>query len=417
MSLASTPVLTNGQQSSATKLNSAFQTIRSQGTDILSLLSEIQLTTLVDYDRRQSALASKQQRAARVKASEVAALFVVSDFVSINQGLTTATVRADTASATLRERRVPSTALVVSTAFSASIGSVNALNQDQTLFSVFSDTTPTGTFTLELQQAVDLSVLTIELAAMASSPEVTVQVSADGLVYTPAANVSLNGDVLNAWFPSSQVQYIQIILTPSHADNLGGNVYTFGITDFSATTVAYNLVSDIYFRPVTLSPRSQFLRFSAQGTGSLVYNLLLDNGQPGASYVAVVDGGAIQVPGVSATTTDNVAIGVDGVLASPLPADLYIDSLSVIDTTTGLSIAVVEGFSPTDLHLASLQTPIAAVNGSTVTILPVPSATTDVYSISYLSGPSSINATLLVHLSTNDRTQTPVFKGAALEDQ
>lgn len=415
--MSTTPNISNGQQASASALNGSFQAIKQQGTSILALLTQVQLSTLVNYNRRLTDLSSKQCRAARVKASEIAALFVVSDFNDIDQGLTTATIRIDTASATLRERRVPTTALVTSTAFSASTGTVNALNADQTLLSVFASTVPTGTFTLELQEAVNLSVLTIELSAMASSPAVTVQVSSNGLVYIPASSISLNGDVLNAWFPASEVQFIQVILTPTHPDNLGGDSYTFGITDFSATTVSYNLVSDIYYKTISLAPQSQFLIFHAEGTGNLVYNLLLDDGTPRNSYTALVDGSSIPVPGTNAVNLTGIAIGAGGVLQTSLPANVYSNSITVTDTTTGTSFPVIEGLSSSDPLISSLQQPVAAVSGLTVTILPTPATTTDVYSISCLTGPGSVNATLLVHLSTSDRTQTPVFKGASLEDQ
>ena len=414
--MSTSPTIANGQQSSAALANQTFADLQAQGNAILNLLTEIQLTTLVDFDQCLTAVQSKQQRAARVKATEVAALFVVSDLDGINQGLTTATVRVDTASATLRERRIPNTALVTSTAFSASSGLVNSLNQNQTLFSVNSATTPTGTFTLQLQEAVALSVLTIELAAMSSSPIVAVQVSSDGLVYTPATSVSLNGSVLNAWFSKTEVLFIQIVLTPAQPDAMGGNIYTFGITDFSATTVSYNLVSDIYFKTLTLVPEAQSLLFRAQGSGSILYNLLLSDGTDPSSYLAVQDGSIVPVPGVTSTTTPGVTIGAGGVLAIVIPANVYPNTLSVTDTTANALLPVIVGLSPTDPNLASLNRTVAVLNGATITILPVPGRLTDVFTVSYLAGPASISATLLVHLSTTDRTQTPVFKGASLEE-
>src|ERR1017187_2064806 len=128
--MSTTPSILNGQESSAALVNQTFANLQTQGTAVLALLTNIQLTTLVDYGQCLTAVQSKQQRAARVKATEVAGLFVVSDLDSINQGLTTATVRIDTASAPPRGPRLPSTAMVTSTAFSASNGLVNSLNQE-----------------------------------------------------------------------------------------------------------------------------------------------------------------------------------------------------------------------------------------------------------------------------------------------
>lgn len=417
MSTNPSAMIADGRQSSAGAMNQTFQQIQDQGNQILALLTKMQLSTLVDYNNRLTALALRQQRAARVSAAGVVGLFLVSDFNTIDQGQSTATVRIDTASATLRERRVPVTALVTSTSFSASTGTVSALNKNQTLLSVYSDSVPTGTFTLQLQQPVNLSVLTISLVAMVSNPSVTVQVSEDGLIYTPADSLSFQGDTLNAWFKASEVRFIQLILTPAQADNMSGNSYTFGITDFGATTVSYNLVSDIYFQPVTIAPETETLRFRAQGSGRLVYNLLLDNGSPTAAFQAVTNGASVTVPGVASFSDTGVSINSSGVLGTALPANTYQSSIKIVNTTTGQTIPVFVGLSPTDPHLAELQKTYAAVNGSTVTILPPPASTTDLYSMSGLTGPSSIQATLVVHLSTTDRTQTPVFQGASLEEQ
>jgi hypothetical protein len=104
------------------------------------------------------------------------------------------------------------------------------------------------------------------------------------------------------------------------------------------------------------------------------------------------------------------------VLGIVLPGDVYPNSVTVTDTTANANLPVIVGLSPTDPHLASLNKTVAVLNGSTITILPVPTSTTDVYSVSYLAGPASISATLLVHFSTTDRTQTPIFNGASLEE-
>lgn len=411
-----TETITNGSIASASAVNTVFAGLAEQGNAILDLLTQIQLTTLVEYNHCLTNLQSKSQRAARVKGPNTAALFLVSDFDGINQQLTTATVRADTASASLRERRIPNIALVTSTAFSVSSGLVNALNATQTLLSVTASTAPTGTFTLQLQEAVNISVLSISLAAMASAPTIQVQVSADGVVYTPATSVSLNGSAFNAWFGEQEVLYIQVILTPSHPDNLGGEVYTFGITDFSATTVSYNLISDIYFNPVSFVPTGVSVGFTAKGTGGILYNLLLDNGSGTASYIPVIDGSIVAIPGTATTTVPGLVINSSGVLVFTLPADVYPGTITLRDTTSGVTLPIVANLSPTDPNLSYLSSPVASLVGSALTILPTPAVLSDNYTISYVTGPASIEATLFVHLYTSDRTQTPVFEGASLEE-
>jgi len=196
-------------------------------------------------------MSKRQQRSARVEASGVVARFVVSDLLDIDQGQTTATVRADTGTATLRERRAPGRVLVSSTAFTSSSGTVQAIDSKGRLFSVYNATgIPKGTFNLTLASLVNISLLTIDISAMASSPSVAVSVSSNGLTWIPATAVSLSGYRLNVWLPDTPTKYIQMVITPSHPDNLGGSTYTFGITDLSGTSVSYNLVGDLFFMPV-----------------------------------------------------------------------------------------------------------------------------------------------------------------------
>ena len=214
-----------------------------------------------------------------------------SDLCDIDQGKTTATMRADTAAATLRERREPSQVLVRSTSFTASSGTVEAIDSGSTLFSVYSPTgIPTGTFNLTLASLVNVSLLTIDIAAMASSPSITVSVSSNGLTRTPASSVVLNGYRLNAWIPQTPAKYIQLVVTPTHPDNLGGSTYTFGITDLSGTSVSYNLVSDVFFEPITFPVQSASVQLVASDAPGLTYYLTLEGGtdSPTTSVVIIL---------------------------------------------------------------------------------------------------------------------------------
>jgi hypothetical protein len=233
------------------------------------------------------------RRAARVLPQGVAVRFVVSDFNDIDQSQTTATIRADTAAATLRERREPSQVLVSSTSFTASSGTVEAINSGSTLFSVSSPSgIPTGTFNLTLASLIDVSLLTIDIAAMSSLPNITVSVSGNGLTWTPATTVALNGSRLNAWIPLVPTKYIQVVLTPTHPDNLGGSTYTFGITDLSGSSVDYNLVSDVFFNELWLQTQSTQVQLVASEDAGLTYYLTLDDGtdSPVTAVVIVISG-------------------------------------------------------------------------------------------------------------------------------
>jgi hypothetical protein len=95
---------------------------------------------------------------------------------------------------------------------------------------------------------------------MASSPAISVSVSSNGLTWVAATTVSLSGYRLNAWLPDTPAKYIKVVITPSHPDNLGGDTYTFGITDLSGTSVDYNLVSDVFFEQVWVSVQSAQVR-------------------------------------------------------------------------------------------------------------------------------------------------------------
>jgi hypothetical protein len=414
--MSTLPVFQLNQESSASMVKQALSSIQGQGTAILSTLSQIELSTLVDYDRALTALNGRQQQAARVYPPKTVALFVVSDFNDIDQGNTTATIRADTASATLRERNYPTEAVVSSTSFSSSVGTVQQLDSQGLLFSVTAESAPTGTFTITLAQAVNLSLLTIDIAAMASNPGISVQVSDSGLTYTPATKVGLNGYRLNAWLPNTPTKYVQLTLTPSHPDNLTGNVYTFGVTDFAAATVSYNLASDIVFKPIFYQSESATMQLVADTDPNLSYYLMLDDGTDIPSFVSVIPNTPIQIPGIVSYKRVSTAINSSGVLALTLPAGTYPASVVVTNQTTGKNLPVVVGLSPADASISLVDTShISLING-VLTVLPVPSQTTDLFTVTYLTGPISMTATLKVHLSTSDSTTTPIFTGASLEE-
>jgi hypothetical protein len=370
---------------------------------------------LVDYQRRLTALNARQQRAVRVCAQGIPVKFVVSDFDDLDQGQTTATVRVDTASATLRERREPSQVQVSQTTFSSSAGTVESIDADSTLFSVYSPAgIPTGTFNMTLSTRVAVSLLTIDISAMSSTPAISVSVSANGLTWVPATKVILSGYRLNAWLPETPAKYIQITATPSHADNLGGATYTFGITDLSGTSVDYNMVSDVFFEPLTLEVQSTGVQLVGNVDPGLSYYLTLDDGIDAPTTAVVVPGTPIALPGIGkvSETAGNSSLGV---LAAVLPSTFIPGTVAVVDPQ-GKELPVLPGLLTTDPNAAYLSTPHVSLVGSTLTIMPAPLTTGNQYTISFLTGSPVIVATLRVHLSTSDRTVTPIFSGAYLED-
>jgi hypothetical protein len=410
--VATLPAFSLGQSASASQINQAFNTLQSQGNSILGTMSKIQLTTLVDYQRRLTALNARRQRAARVQANGIVARFVVSDFDDIDQGQSTATVRVDTSAATLRERREPSQVLVSSTSFTASSGTVQAIDANSTLFSVYNSYgVPTGTFNLTLSSLVSVSLLTIDISAMASSPTIAVSVSANGLTWTDATQITINGYRLNAWLPQTQTKYIKLVVTPSHPDNLGGSTYTFGITDLSGTSVDYNLVSNIFIKPIVFPVQAAQVQLIASTDDGLTYYLTLDDGTNPTAAVVVTPSTPIHLPSVAAVSQTVVSTG--GLLGLTLPANVVAGTVAVVDAN-GNDLPVVPGLSTTDPNIAALVNPHISLVGTALNIVPAPAGTPQ-YTVSYLTGPASITATLRVHLSTSDATITPIFSGAYLE--
>ena len=405
------PVFSMGESASASQMNLVFSGLQAQGNAVLQTLSEIQLTTLVDYQRSLTALNARRQKAARALTYGTTG-FLVSDFCGIDQGSTTATIRADTASATLRERNTPGQVVVVSTIFSSSSGTVQAIDANNTLFSVYNAIgTPTGTFVLTLASVTDISLLTVDVSAMASAPSISVSVSGNGLTWAPASNVQLSGYQLNAWLPLTPVKYVKVVMTPSHPDNLGGLTYTFGITDLTGTEVSFNLVSDVYFKGVTVPVVSDTVQLVANTDRRITYYLSL-SGSGGSYSSAVLPNTPIPIPGVNRANWSG-AMDSSGVLALTLPGGVIPGSISVAGPAS--VIPVVPGLSASDPNIAKLFNTCACLVGSVLTVLPVPSPTTGEYSVSYMTGPSSITVSLWVHLATSDSTATPIFTGAYLE--
>jgi hypothetical protein len=411
--MATLPVFSMGESASASKINQAFNVLVDQGNSILDTMAEIQLTTLVDYQRAFTAITARQQRAALVMAPGILLRFVVSDFEQIDQNLSTATIRVDAGVANLRERRQPSQVLIASTSFTASVGTVQAIDKNSTLFSVYSQASiPTGTFTLTMTEVVDVAFLSINIAAMSSLPTVSVSTSQNGITWNPATSVAINGSILNAWLPESPAKYIQVVATPTHADNLGGYTYTFGITDLSGASVDYNLVSDIFFNPQEFIVQSTNVQLIGTNDPNLTYYLTLDDGTPADLItVAAVPGTSIKVPGVSEVSS--VRTTTSGVLGSALPGNVIPNTIQVVNSS-GVGLPVIPGLSVSDANIGALVDQRVSFVGTTLTIIPHPPDATS-YEVSYLTGAADIIATLRVHLSTPDRTVTPIFSGAYLE--
>lgn len=410
-----------GQEASASALKAALEELRSIGESALTLIEQKRINTLVDFDRRLSAMNSRQQRSNRTASPHVAANFAVSDLLTVDQGNSSASVRIDSQSASLRERRSPADAFVSNTRFSSDTGTVESLDLSLSLFRVHTDdgSIPTGTFTLDLQTALNITLLVFDIASMPSDPTIKVQASTNGVSFVDAQQVSRNGYRLNAWLPPMEVKSIRLILTPSHPDELSGSVFTFGLTDFHASSMEFHLQSSLVSLPVTFVPETQNVKLDAPAVDGLTYFLSLSPNP----LVEVPLGTNIQIPGTSLVTASGVAMDSTGLLSHVFPANAYVNTLKVtqdgVDDVTGIAnpqITVVPGLLPSDSRVAQLVNKYIGVNGANLNYIrdDISRDTGKTFSFSYVTGPSSVTASLKVVLSTSDRASTPVFRGAKL---
>ena len=183
-----------------------LEELRTRGQGVIESLSSIQLETLLEVQKRLSALNGRRQRAFRVPSPDLAARFLVSDFLGTDQAKTTGSVRIDSASATLRERAESGQINLKATRFSTSSGTIQKAGD---LYQVTNDSNlspPVGTFDLELDPPLNLSLLSFDVVSTPSTPEVSIGVSENGVTFSPASSLALNGYRINAWLVPATVR-------------------------------------------------------------------------------------------------------------------------------------------------------------------------------------------------------------------
>ena len=134
----------------------------------------------------------------------------MSDFLGTDQAQTTGSVRIDSASATLRERAESGQINIKSTRFSTSSGTIQKAGD---LYQVTNDSNlspPVGTFDLELDPPLHLSLLSFDVVSTPSTPEVSVGVSENGVTFSPASSLALNGYRINAWLVPATVRFVRL---------------------------------------------------------------------------------------------------------------------------------------------------------------------------------------------------------------
>lgn len=403
-------IFKDGEESSQKQMTEVLGELQGRGQSVLDDLEAARLEVLLRIEQGLSALNARRQRANRLVSSNIIGRFVVSDFFNIDQANTTATVRADSQSVTLKERKRPSEGNVRSVRFTASSGSAEQFGD---MYRVLAeDAVPTGYFDIEFVNPMTLNLVVFDIVSFPSDPQITVQASDNGVRYTDALSVSRNGYRVNAWMPTKAVKFLRIGITPNQPDTVGGSSYTFGLTNFTAESVEFHLRSDLVVRPIKIQPRSLKLRFQADtAPGGLNYFLSFDN----ENYFEVTPGKEILVPGAVETSEPAVELETaTGKLLHQAPANLYLPTLVVTDINdqpVRIAPDLSQVFQPINNFYIT-------VNGRNLHLVPYLEALHAglTFGVRYVSGPPELQVWLRVRLSSDSQYTTPIFRGAYLEE-
>lgn len=414
------PVFQQGQEASKSAFVAALTGIQSTGAGVLNTLVNARVGSLIDFERRLQGINARRTRAWRVTAPTEAIKFVVSDFTDVDQANTTGTVRADSASVSLKERALPAQAVIKTKVFSTNKGTVEPLDATQTVFRVHTDdgSAPTGQFDIELVTPLSINHLIIDIVATPSSPAIVVSSSGDGLTYTQATNVALNGYRINAWLPIQEVRFVRLQITPSHPDTLNGTTFTFGITNFSAQATQYHLRSEFVTKTLTFAPETEFVVFDAAADPNVQYYLSINAvGSPAGPFIGVNPGDAVQVGTlVSGNFSTNVSFPS---LIAALPSNVYFPSIQVSEN--GGPKRVAPGLTQSDPNIRSLINEYVGTSPTSLGFnLSLVSSTgvftpPRTFAVSYVFGPPLVNVRLKVRLNTTDSNISPIFHGASLD--
>src|ERR1035438_6821385 len=115
-------IFQDGDEGSRGKFVAALEALQATGQSVLDDLAQTRTDTLLRFEQGLGALNSRRQRAFRLPSSDIAARFIVSDLLDVDQTTTSATLRAASQAVTLRERNRPASPAIQSQKFSTSAG-------------------------------------------------------------------------------------------------------------------------------------------------------------------------------------------------------------------------------------------------------------------------------------------------------
>lgn len=306
--------LVDGTTGSNSQILKAFSELLTQGQAAIKQLVTIREDTLLLFNNALSELNGKRVTINRLPEIGIAAKFVTTDLQDINQAITTASLRADSNGFSLRERAAPGEAIVSQVRFSASEGTIQALQVPQAnttgnLGALYRVATangniPTGTFDVMLLSSVGISLVIFDMMNTPSTAQIQVMISQNGINFIPALNVTRNGYRLAARFQPQEIKFIRIVITPTLPDILGGTVFTFGLTDIHVLSVQYHLRSDAYTNQIVFTPRSANVRFSTPSIPGLLYFLSLAGNPP----IEVFPDSIVSIPGTATHIQTSVSL-------------------------------------------------------------------------------------------------------------
>lgn len=404
---------------SAEAINSVIDELMVSGQASIDELVASRENTLIQFNNKLVVLNNKKIQSNRIGEIGVPAKFLVTDFQDINQSRTTASIRADVGGVSLQERREPTEATINKITFSTSVGTADVLNQvvaDKSglklLYKVMADTVPTGIFNIQLNEALGSSLILFDIIDSPADPDIKAFVSTNGISYVEAKSVNKYGYRLAAIFDPQEVKYIRLQISPSLPDILGGSIYTFGLTDIHVLSAQFHRRSDFYSKTINMASESDKLKFVCDSDPGLTYFLSFNSTSP----ISVSNGSIINVPSTERIILTHVSMDTVGKLGFTLPSDVYLSTVEVRYTSSGTAIMLAPDLSHLTTGLSNKYITIDSSGNMYFIVYNHLADAGKEFNITCSRGPSSFTVQLQVILTTDNINETPVFRGARLEE-
>lgn len=434
----------DGQEGSSSRFRAALEDIEKRQLAILDSLRKARTEYLLRFQSGLSLLTLRSCRAAAQPDAASACRFSLEAMHGLDMEATTASIRCDSRSATLREQKLESPEPVQAIRFSASAGSVEPAGNAWRVISP--EVAPEGIFTLELARPLVIHQAVFDVILATPSADISVETSLDGQNWQDGPETGRSGYRILAWMPRVLAHYVRLRIRPRQPDGPGSDTYTFGLTDASVFSTRYHLRGLVRFKPRIWKPTSTRVRFQAPGRDGIDYFLSLlpfsgplPDGQDGrpaedlpgdprfawsGSYASVEPGQVLDLPDsarrenlparlVQSGSIIRLEYQVSGQWLIQLPQNLLWSSLRVADQEGSL-VPVWPDMLPIP---GSGLTGFAEAGGILYWIGPVSGGILErQWTVSFATAPPAVIARFLVQLSSRNLDRTPVAGEAWLEE-